>query len=133
MRRTGTASALLAAVVLAGCGGGGGSGAAGGKAVTLKPGQPLRVSAREYGFDPKGVTIEARGRNVSVPIALHNSGVLGHDLIVERGGKQVGGTTVITGGNDASATVKLQPGSYTFFCDVGDHAQLGMKGTLTVR
>jgi len=107
--------------------------AAGGKTVTLKPGQPLRVSAREYGFDPKGVTIDAGGETVAMPIALHNSGVLGHDLIVGRGGKQVGGTTVITGGNDASATVKLQPGSYMFFCDVGDHAQLGMKGTLTVR
>jgi plastocyanin len=118
--------------VLAGCGGGGGGGGET-KNVAVKPGQPLRVTAREYSFNPNGVTIDSGGRSVSLPITLHNSGALGHDLVVEKGGSQVGGTTVITGGNDATATVKLQPGAYTFFCSVGDHAQLGMKGTLVVK
>jgi plastocyanin len=131
MRRTGAACLLLTAVALAGCGGGGGDG--GGKAVTLKAGQPLPVTAREYSFNPKSVTADTGGHPLSVQIKLHNAGSLAHDLIVERDGKEVGGTSVITGGKDATTSVKLQPGSYTFFCSVGDHEQLGMKGSLTVK
>jgi len=101
--------------------------------VALKAGQALPVTAREYKFDPKGVTIDAGGRSVSLSVRLHNAGSLGHDLIVERDANEVAGTPVITGGKDVTTTVKLQPGSYNFFCSVGDHAQLGMKGTLTVR
>jgi plastocyanin len=40
---------------------------------------------------------------------------------------------VVLGDKDAGSTVKLATGSYTFFCSVGDHEQLGMKGTLRVR
>jgi plastocyanin len=127
MRRAGTAVALAAAL-LTGCGGGGGS-ANGGKPVTLRPGQPLTVSAREYRFDPNRVTAPA-GR---LALTLHNAGSLAHDIRVEQGGRELGGTPIITPGQDARATVNLSPGTYDFICTVGDHAQLGMKGTLTVK
>jgi uncharacterized cupredoxin-like copper-binding protein len=29
--------------------------------------------------------------------------------------------------------LRLEPGTYEMLCTVGDHAQLGMKGELTVR
>jgi plastocyanin len=101
--------------------------------VTLKAGQPLAVTAREYRFDPKNVTVQAGGKATTLAIKLHNSGGLAHDLRVERDGSEVGGTAIVLGDKDAGATVKLAPGSYTFFCSVGDHEQLGMKGTLRVR
>jgi plastocyanin len=131
MRRTWTACLLLAAAALAGCGGSGGSG--GGKTATVKAGQPVRFTAREYKFDPGNLTVNAGGKPATVPITLHNSGALAHDLKVERGGQEIGGTGVITADKDSSATLRLAPGSYTFFCSIGDHAQLGMKGTLRVR
>ena len=129
MRRTGTACLLLAATALAGCGGGGG----GGKSVTVKAGQPVRFTADEYKFDPKSVTLDAGGKAATLAVRLHNSGSLAHDLRVKRGGQELGGTSIILNGKDSSASVRLTPGTYTFFCSVGDHEQLGMKGTLTVR
>ena len=101
--------------------------------MTLKAGQPLAVTADEYKFDPKNVTVDAGGKTTTLAIKLHNSGGLAHDFRVERDGSEVGGTPVVLGDKDAGATVKLAPGSYTFFCSVGDHEQLGMKGSLTVR
>ena len=101
--------------------------------MTLKAGQPLAVTAREYKFDPKNVTVDAGGKPATVAVKLHNAGGLAHDFRVERDGSEVGGTPIVLGDKDAGATVKLAPGSYTFFCSVGDHEQLGMKGSLTVR
>jgi plastocyanin len=131
MRRTGTACLLLTAVALTGCGGSGGGG--GGKSVTLKAGQPLQVTAREYKFDPTNVTVDAGGRSQSLEIRLHNSGSLGHDLRVEQDGREIGGTTIVNGGDDSATSVDLKRGSYRFFCSVGDHEQLGMKGSLVVK
>jgi plastocyanin len=128
--RTGCLALLLASAAVAGCGGGGGGG---GKPVTVKAGVPLAFTAKEYKFNPGKVTVDAGGKTVQLAIKLHNSGALGHDLVVEKGGQEVGGTSVITNDKDAGATVRLQPGSYTFVCTVGDHEQLGMKGELTVR
>jgi plastocyanin len=130
MRRTGTACLLLAATALAGCGGGGGGG---GKSVTVKASQPVRFTADEYKFDPKSVTLDASGKPATLAIELHNSGALAHDLRVKRGGQELGGTSIILNGKDARATVRLTPGTYTFFCSVGDHEALGMKGSLIVR
>jgi plastocyanin len=101
--------------------------------VTLKAGQPLAVTASEYKFDPKNVTVSAGGKTTTLAIKLHNSGGLAHDFRVQKDGSEVGGTPIALGDKDAGATVKLAPGSYTFFCSVGDHEQLGMKGSLTVR
>lgn len=101
--------------------------------MTVKAGVPLAFTAKEYKFDPGKVTVDAGGKTVPFTIKLHNSGALGHDLVVEKGGDEVGGTDVITNGQDATTTVRLAPGGYTFVCSVGDHAQLGMKGTLTVK
>src|SRR4051794_1859494 len=132
MPRTWTAciGVLVAASAVAGCGGGGGGG---GRSVTVKSGVPLAFTAKEYKFNPGKVTVDGGGKTVQLAIKLHNSGALGHDLAIEKGGQQVGGTSIITNGKDAGATVRLSPGSYTFVCTVGDHEQLGMKGELTVR
>jgi plastocyanin len=62
-----------------------------------------------------------------------NSSPVPHDVHIEdENGQDLGGTEVISEGND-SATVDLKPGTYTYFCSVPGHRQAGMEGTLTVK
>ena len=119
--------ALAAGIaLLAGCGGGD---KPDGRAVTLPAGRELRVVADEYSFDPEKVTIEQPGE---LRITLRNEGRLPHDLHVMRGDREVGGTPVFEGGM-RSARVGLTRGRYKLVCTVGNHAELGMLGTLEVR
>lgn len=56
-----------------------------------------------------------------------------HDVAIEDdAGKEIGKTEVISE-DTASAKVKLEPGSYTFFCTIPGHREAGMEGTLTVK
>lgn len=118
--------AVAAAVALAGCGSGGG----GGKTVTVSAGKPIAVIANEYRFDPGNIVVKGGG---PVRIVVRNNGTQAHDLHVERGGNDLGGTPIFSGGQTKTATLKLPAGRYNFVCTVGDHEQLGMKGTLTVK
>jgi plastocyanin len=118
--------ALAASVALFGCGS---DDDGGGRSVTVPAGGELRASGKEYSFDPSRVTVERAG---PLRITLRNEGELAHDLRVRQGDRDLGGTPVFQDGS-RSATVRLPAGSYTFYCSVGDHEELGMKGTLRVR
>lgn len=68
-----------------------------------------------------------------VTVNFTNSSPVPHDVRIEdSGGKDIGGTEVISEGNE-SASVNLKAGEYTFFCSVPGHRQAGMEGTLTVK
>ena len=99
------------------------------RTVTAREGQAIHVIAREYSFDPGRIVVPSG----DVRISLKNSGSLAHDLRVEQNGTQLGGTPIFQSGQTRSATLHLKPGTYRFVCTVGDHEQLGMKGTLVVR
>jgi plastocyanin len=107
------------------------SGGGGGKAVTFKKGQPIKVSGSEYKFDPGDITVEGGGGPATVEFS--NDGSLAHNLRLEQGGQEVGGTPTFQGGETKSAQVDLRPGTYDMICTVGNHASLGMKGKLTVK
>ena len=65
-------------------------------------------------------------------IEFDNPAPLEHDVVVEDdSGNEVGRTDTVTNGS-TSATVDLEPGTYTFFCSVDGHRAAGMEGTLTV-
>jgi uncharacterized cupredoxin-like copper-binding protein len=138
------AVAALAVVGLAACGGssndnstsaastpanttatGGGAGGGGG-ASTVDISTP---SGSSLAFDQKDVSATAG----SVTIDFDNKQPLQHDVAVEdSSGKQLGATDLVSSGS-ATATVNLQPGTYTFFCTVPGHREAGMEGTLTVK
>jgi plastocyanin len=67
----------------------------------------------------------------TVTIEMTNMSPIEHDVAISEGSKIVGQTPVFAGGSK-SVTVKLKPGTYTFFCTVPGHRQAGMEGTLTV-
>ena len=123
-----TRSALtLAALVLlaAGCGGNDGPGGT----VTAPAGGSVRVTAKEYSFDPSTIVVQGGG---TLRLTLANKGTLAHNIKVEKDGRIIGGTPAFPAGETRSATVRLASGTYEFLCTVGDHAELGMKGELKV-
>ena len=107
----------------------------GGKAKPPAPsggGSTLNVSADPSGalaFQQSSLTAKAG----KVTIDFTNQSPVGHDVhIADSSGKDLGGTSVITG-SSTSTSLDLKPGSYTFFCSVPGHEAAGMKGTLTVK
>ena len=113
------------ALVAAGCGGGDRPG----RTVTTPAGGAVRVVAKEYSFDPSTIVMKQPG---TLRLTLDNRGSLAHDVKVEKDGRVIGGTPPFPAGETRSASVRLASGTYEFICTVGDHAELGMKGTLKV-
>ena len=123
---------LLAALalVLAACGGGGNeesassSGGGGG-------GSTVKIAA-----DPSGAlkfdttSLEATAGKVTIDFT--NDSSIQHNVKIEGNGVEDEGTDTITG-SSTSATLDLQPGTYTFFCSVDGHRAAGMEGQLVVK
>jgi len=119
---------LTALLVLA-AGGCGDDDDAPGRTATVASGTTLTVVGDEYSFDPE--TIVLTGGELT--IELDNEGVLAHNLRVFDGETDVGGTPTFVGGDPRPGTVRVAPGEYELICTVGDHADLGMTGKLTVK
>lgn len=79
--------------------------------------------AFDLGFEEAPTTISAG----EVTIALDNTGNLPHDVTIDG----VGTVVETQGGEQASATVTLEPGEYRFWCDVPGH-EPQMNGTFVV-
>jgi plastocyanin len=127
---------VLAAGVLtaAGCGGdddSGGSGSSGGTGTESSSGggEALTVTA-----DPGGAikwdksTLSAKAGKVT--LKLVNESDIPHAIEVEGNGVEEE-TDTVTGSN-AEVTVDLKPGTYKYYCPVGNHRET-MNGTLTVK
>jgi len=94
-------------------------------------------STVKFEADPGGdlayTSDAATAKAGQVTIDFNNPQALTHDVQIEDAqGEEVGGTELIASGED-STTVKLEPGTYTFFCSVPGHREAGMEGTLTVK
>jgi plastocyanin len=66
-----------------------------------------------------------------VTITMANMSPLEHNVTVAQGSTVLGATPTFQGGS-RSLSLKLKPGTYTFYCSVPGHRQAGMEGTLTV-
>lgn len=66
-----------------------------------------------------------------VAISYRNEGAIGHTLVID--GADGFKLDVPAHGDVDKATVELQPGEYTLYCDVPGHRQAGMEATLEVR
>jgi len=90
----------------------------------------LKLAANPAGqlaYDTKQLSAKAG----TVTIEMTNMSPIEHDVAVSEGSKILGQTPVFSGGSK-SVTLKLKPGTYTFFCTVPGHRQAGMEGTLSV-
>jgi len=90
----------------------------------------LKLTANPEGnlsYDTK--TLSAKAGTVTITMA--NMSPVEHNVTVASGSTVLGATPTFTGGSK-TLTLKLKPGSYTFYCSVPGHRQAGMEGTLTV-
>jgi plastocyanin len=113
------------ALLVAGCGGDDDQG----RTVTAPASGAVRVVAKEYSFDPSTIVMPGPG---TLRVTLVNEGSLAHNLRLTKDGDELGGTPSFPAGETRSARLRVERGSYEFICTVGDHAELGMTGTLTV-
>ena len=65
-------------------------------------------------------------------ISFANSSPLAHNMTIAQGAKVLGATPTFQGGTK-TLTLKLAPGTYTFYCSVPGHRAAGMEGKLTVQ
>ena len=98
-------------------GGGGGGG-----------GETVDVSLVDFAIEPANETVNAG----SVTFAVSNDGQALHNLEIEGNGVEEVLPADLSGGESGDLTVDLQPGTYEWYCPVGNHAAMGMEGELTV-
>ena len=121
------ALAATAPLLLAGCGAG--------HTVRLQ-GPRLAVTLSEYRITPQAVSVPP-GR---LQIRARNSGILTHNVELERGSLDSNERTVLAvihtllpGASGAVWTKPLKPGNYLLVSAVGNQTTLGMSATLIVR
>jgi plastocyanin len=106
-------------------GGGGGGGSTGGGGETLK------VSETDFKLDPADPTVNAG----EVTITATNDGQTTHSLEVEGNGiEETDLPNDLAPGDSGELTVDLsKPGTYEWYCPIGNHRDLGMEGEITVK
>lgn len=90
--------------------------------------QAVEVSETEYAFDPANPKVKAG----TVTFDVKNDGQIAHNLEVEGDGVEEELEQDLQPGDSGELTVDLQPGTYEWYCPIGDHAEQGMEGELTV-
>jgi plastocyanin len=89
----------------------------------------LDVSETDFAIDPADPTVEAG----TVTINVTNDGETTHNLEVEGPDDEVELDADLAPGESGSMEVDLsEPGTYEWYCPVGNHADMGMEGEITV-
>jgi plastocyanin len=111
-------SSSNAATPAATTGGGGGAGGA------------VDLTATDFKFDPSEPTVKSG----EVSFTLKNDGQTEHSLEIEDvNGEDVEIEGDVSLGSSGTLKANLAPGSYEFYCPVGNHKEMGMTGEITVK
>jgi len=92
----------------------------------------VEVEAKEYQLEGLDKFTAKAGEKIE--FKLENQGTTEHELeIFGPDGKEVGEVSPVKPGATGEAVITLaKPGTYTYKCGIGDHADKGMKGSFTV-
>jgi plastocyanin len=128
--------AVAASIGIAACGGDDDDDESAGTTATTEEttaagggGETVKVSATDFKFDPSDPTV-APGE---VTFDVTNDGDTLHNLEVEGPGGEAELPEDLQPGDSGSLAVDLsEPGTYKFYCPVGNHEDLGMVGEVTV-
>jgi len=86
------------------------------------------ISATEFKYNPNAITAKA---GQAVTIVFSNKGTIPHNLTLENPG--IATQTINPGKTATIQFTAPAAGTYTFFCSVDSHRNLGLTGTLTVQ
>jgi plastocyanin len=114
-------AALLACLLLAGCGGGE-------EPVQVREAS-VAIALDDFSLTPQ----DLRARPGRVRFTVTNEGRLPHNFRLRRGDREPLQITTLLPGRSGSASATLRRGQYAMVCTVGNHEELGMRGTLVVR
>jgi plastocyanin len=128
---TRAALGVVAAVTLGACAGDGGEKKSAGSAApsespTDAASTTLTVEAHDISFSPK----DLQAAPGSIAVRYTNAGAIQHTLLID--GINGFKLDVASAGDTDAGTVTLEPGAYTFYCDVPGHRAAGMEARLTV-
>jgi uncharacterized cupredoxin-like copper-binding protein len=93
------------------------------------PIETIQVNETEMSLDPAEITLDRPGAYVFRAV---NVGSVTHSLRIEGNGIEEQQTRDIGPGESADLAVTLSPGTYELDCPVGNHEELGMRGSVTV-
>ena len=92
-------------------------------------GETVAVSLTDFAIDPQDPTLQAG----TVTFDVSNDGEVVHNLEVEGPNGEAVLPEDLQGGESGTLEVDLsEPGTYTWYCPVGDHAAQGMEGEIAV-
>jgi plastocyanin len=94
--------------------------------------QDLKVELADFSFNPKTPTVRA-GEKIN--FTLQNVGRFPHNLTIQGPGgatTNVAAANVPAGQTGSGSYTFSAPGTYTFWCPVGQHRANGMEGTFQV-
>lgn len=95
---------------------------------SASPEKEIVVSGDEYSFSPASISLT---KGETVKLTFKNTGGLPHNFVITELGVS---TKTIHGGQEDSVTFTVEKtGTYTFFCSVGNHKQLGMEGEVSIK
>ena len=122
---------LAVALLAAACGPGGGGQPTGGQPGGGAPpgggaggGTRVAVTEKEWAIEVGSVP------SGTVTFAVRNDGAVEHNFIIKETNTRLDG---LQPGQTKELTATLQPGTYTFVCDIAGHEEAGMHTTITVK
>ena len=99
------------------------------QAVAAPASNTVRISAQTTGVAYNTKVVRAKAGRIR--IAFTNLSSLRHNVRIELGEHELGGTKTI-GHGTTNALVTLKHGTYHFYCSVPGHEDAGMSGKLVV-
>ncbi len=98
-------------------------------AAATGPGGTVKVSLTDFKFNPADPTVKSG----DVTFDATNDGQTVHSIEVEGPGEESELPEDLQPGQSGKLTVNLPPGTYEWYCPIGNHKDLGMEGEITVQ
>ncbi len=91
--------------------------------------QQIAVDLKEWAFEPKDIV----ARPGTITFTLRNVGERRHNMVVEVAGQKFKSPDISAGQSGTFEVTLTAPGRYVVYCDLQNHRERGMEGSLTIQ